>query len=72
MKILKVTYLFFLNLILLLNTRQNFCHICFKDHSSHHELIKNVMNFVHMEDEVQFTNIFKALIQRFHKDLNQI
>src|SRR4051812_46175987 len=42
------------------------------DHACDDNFIKDVMNLVYMEDEIEFAHIFKAFVQCFHEHLNQI
>lgn len=51
---------------------QDFRHVGLQNHASDADLLQNVVHLVHMEDEVQFTDILKTPVQRLHKHLYNI
>lgn len=64
--------LLLLQLALLLNSRQNLRHVRLQHHTSHHQLVQNVMHLVGVKDQVQLAHILKALVQCLNKDLYEI
>lgn len=68
----KEGYLVLLDAWLLFDTRENLGHVGFQNHASHDDFVQNEMDFVDVEDQVQLTDVLKALVQRLHKHLRQI
>jgi hypothetical protein len=51
---------------------ENLCHVGFEDHPPHHNLIKNVMHSLDVEDQVELAHVLKSLVKRLDKDLRWV
>merc|ERR1719411_1385919 len=66
------TSLFLLNFILLFYPEHDLCHVGLQHHASHHQLVQNKVNRVHVEDEVKLAHVLEALVQRLHEHLDEV
>ena len=58
-----------LHLVLCFHMADHLSNASLHHHPSQAYLLQDVVNLVHVEDEVQLTNILKATIQCLHKNL---
>lgn len=59
-------------LLLGVNVRQHLGHAGLEHHAAHDNLVEDVVDLVDVEDEVQLTDIFEALVERLDKDLDEV
>lgn len=65
-------YLLLLYFVLLLHPEHDLCHVGLQHHPSHHQLVEDELDGVHVEDQVQLTHVLEAFVKSLHKDLYQV
>ena len=65
-------YLFLHDQRLVVDVLQNLYHVRLKDHAPHTDLVNDVVHLLDVKDEIELAHVLKPLVQRFHKDLNQV
>jgi hypothetical protein len=48
------------------------CHVCFQDESADDDFVEDKVDLVHVEDEVELADVFKAAVECFDKDLYEV
>lgn len=55
-----------------LQSGENIRHIGLKHEAAHNHFIENVVDLVHVKNEVKLTHVFKATVEGLNKDLNEV
>ena len=61
-----------LHLVHLVDTGHYLGHVGLEDHAAHAELLKNVLDLVEVEDEIELAHVLEAFVQRLHEHLDEV